>query len=67
LEAEAIGVEAEGVDEIAASTSLIQTRHVSSNFLFLCFLVRDMPTACLFNSLLIPGDQMKTLRVVMVA
>ena len=40
----------------------IQTVHVSSNFLPFWFVVLGKPTAWLFNSLLIPGNQMKKLR-----
>jgi len=41
----------------------IWTQHVSSNILPCWFLVSGKPTAWLFNSLLIPGDQTKKLRM----
>ena len=43
----------------------IRTRHVSLNFLSCCFLISGKPTACFFNSLLIPEDHTKKLRDVM--
>ena len=46
---------------------LVQTRHVSSNFLPFWFLASGKPIAWLFNSLLIPRDQMKKLRDVTAA
>jgi len=45
----------------------IWTQHVSSNVLPCWFLVSGKPTAWLFNSLLIPGDQTKKLRDVLAA
>jgi len=44
-----------------------QTRHIPSNFLPCWFLFSGEPIACLFNSLLIPGDQTKKFGDVMAA
>jgi len=45
----------------------IWTQHVLSYVLRCWFLVSGKPTAWFFNSLLIPGDQMKKLRDVLAA